>query len=104
MWKPCITWKKECNVNSFFSGSEELPRKRRGHKRGTARKPGIPDGPCGDGMSDLVAPAFHERGRRATSGEKSRRGDRSPDPALRAVYDQTTAEATQRAATAWGAR
>lgn len=28
--------------------------------------------------------------------------DRSPDPELRAVYDQTTAEVTQRAATAWG--
>jgi hypothetical protein len=30
--------------------------------------------------------------------------DRSPDPELRAVYDQTTAEVTQRAATAWGTR
>lgn len=30
--------------------------------------------------------------------------DRGLDPELRAVYDQTTAEVTQRAATAWGAR
>jgi hypothetical protein len=38
--------------------------------------------------------------RRAARAELERR----PDPALRAVYDQTTAEVTQRAATAWSKR
>lgn len=30
--------------------------------------------------------------------------EHSPDPVLQAVYDQTTAEVTQRAATAWSKR